>query len=270
MKEKNVVYTGANGRQSVYDIDIPENWNGTLVLFLHGYMGYKDWGCWNLTGNFFTDNCFGFVSYNVSHNGGTIEQPIDFPDLEAFAMNSYSNELIDFECMVKTLELRLEKFQLYVIGHSRGGGIAALQSAHPSVDKWVSWAGISSIAKRFPEGKELDEWRKNTFRYVKNGRTNQLMPHHFNQYLDFLENKNRLDIERYCRNNTKPCLIIHGSDDTSVLPLEGELLSNWTGTQLKLIPNAQHTFNSRQPWHDHKMPDALEEVCHQTLLFFQS
>lgn len=268
--EKNKTYSGANGRESVYDLKIPENWNGKLVLFIHGYMGFKDWGCWNLVGQFFVDNSYGFASYNASHNGGTVDNPIDFPDTEAFSKNSYTNELQDFDHIVTDLEAQLPSFELYIIGHSRGGGIAALQSAHQKVAKWASWAGISSIEKRFPTGEALEEWRFNTIRYVKNGRTQQDLPHHFDQYLDFHANKERLNIQAHCEKNTKPCLILHGKEDTSVLIEEGEQLAKWTRKELAVIENTQHTFNSAHPWNKEEMPQALLETCQQTLLFFES
>ncbi|PWL24229.1 MAG: alpha/beta hydrolase [Fluviicola sp. XM-24bin1] len=278
IEEKNVVYTGADNRESFYDITIPENWNRKLIVFVHGYMGFKDWGCWHLTGQFFVDNSYGFVKYNVSHNGGTTSNPIDFPDTEAFSKNSYSKELEDFERVIETLNSRIQSaealeaddFEIYTIGHSRGGGIVALQSGHPKVAKWASWAGISSIEKRFPSGEALEKWKNETYRYVKNGRTKQDLPHHFDQYLDFEMNRDRLNIQLHCEQNEKPCLILHGRDDTSVLLLEGENLSNWTGTPLVIIDNAQHTFNASHPWDEAKMPAELEETCRQTLLFFES
>jgi pimeloyl-ACP methyl ester carboxylesterase len=273
--EKNLIYEGADGRKSLYDLTIPKNWNGKIILFVHGYMGFKDWGCWNLVGEFFVENSFGFVKYNVSHNGGTTEHPIDFPDTDAFARNTYSKELEDFESIIKTLDNRLKDdgiagYEIYPIGHSRGGGIVALQSKHPRIDKWASWAGISSIAKRFPQGETLEAWRENRYRYVKNGRTKQELPHHFDQFVDFEANRARLNIENYCKSNSKPCLILHGREDTSVSLSEGENLANWTQTPLLVIENTQHTFGASHPWSSSEMPKALEEVCRQTLLFFES
>ena len=50
-----------------------------LVIFCHGYKGFKDWGAWNLVAETFAKSeCF-FVKFNFSHNGGTAENPIDFP-----------------------------------------------------------------------------------------------------------------------------------------------------------------------------------------------
>ncbi len=271
--ERNTIYKGADNRESLYDITIPKDWNQKLIVFVHGYMGFKDWGCWNLAGQFFVDNSYGFVKYNVSHNGGTTENPIDFPDTEAFSKNSYSKELEDFECVIETIDKKLKDFgafEIYAIGHSRGGGIVALQSGHPRISKWASWAGICSIEKRFPPQTELLKWQTETYRYTRNGRTKQDLPHHFDQFLDFDDNRDRLNIENHCKQNEKPCLILHGQEDTSVLISEGEKLSEWTGTPLAVIENSQHTFNASHPWNEAKMPEALEETCRQTLLFFES
>ena len=41
-------YVGASEKTSLYDLNIPDNWNRKLLIFSHGYMGYKDWGAWNL------------------------------------------------------------------------------------------------------------------------------------------------------------------------------------------------------------------------------
>ena len=66
-----------------------------VVIFCHGYKGFKDWGAWDSVAKIFSDKGFFFLKFNFSHNGGTIENPIDFPDLEAFAENNYSKELDD-------------------------------------------------------------------------------------------------------------------------------------------------------------------------------
>ena len=50
---KNEAYNGANDRKSLLDLVIPENYNDEIILFIHGYMGFKDWGCWNLVSEYF-------------------------------------------------------------------------------------------------------------------------------------------------------------------------------------------------------------------------
>ena len=44
-----------------------------IVLFCHGYKGFKDWGAWNLAAETFANNNLFFVKFNFSHNGGTLE-----------------------------------------------------------------------------------------------------------------------------------------------------------------------------------------------------
>ncbi|MCH2230127.1 MAG: prolyl oligopeptidase family serine peptidase [Crocinitomicaceae bacterium] len=267
---KNALFTGANNKESLYDLSIPSKWNGKLVIFIHGYMGYKDWGCWNLVQGFFTKNQFGFIKYNASHNGSTIENPIDFDDLASFGQNNYVKELQDFEAITNLVQDEFDEMpEIYVIGHSRGGGISLLQSSNGLVSKIVSWAGISSISDRFPKGKDLKEWQEHGYYYRKNGRTGQTMPHSYSQYESFLNYEQRLNIENYCKNSTTPTLVIHGENDTSVPLQEGEHIASWLETKLKIIPGTQHTFDSYQPWGKSEMPTALTQVCQLTLDFFK-
>ncbi|MDC3252671.1 alpha/beta hydrolase [Crocinitomicaceae bacterium] len=263
-------FYGANKRESLYDLIVPNEWNGQLIVFLHGYMGYKDWGCWNLVQDYFTSQNFGFLKYNVSHNGGTPEKPIDFTDLEAFSTNSYSKEIEDFEAIIECISQHFDGMPIInVIGHSRGGGIALLQSKNKSIHRIASWAGISTIEKRFPVGKALSDWKQSGIRFLKNGRTKQNMPHSYSQYTDYLLHKERLNIENYCKTSEIPTLIVHGENDTSVLPSEAEALSTWLNTSLIIIKETQHTFGSAQPWEKEQMPQALESACEITLSFFK-
>lgn len=71
-----------------------------IVIFCHGYKGYKDWGAWNLAASTFAKNDMFFVKFNFSHNGGTLENPIDFPDLDAFGENNFTIELNDLEDVI--------------------------------------------------------------------------------------------------------------------------------------------------------------------------
>ena len=104
-----------------------------VVIFCHGYKGYKDWGAWNLMVDSFLNENFFFVKFNFSHNGGTLENPIDFPDLEAFGNNNFSLELDDLETIINWLlnheefDSEINKSNISLIGHSRGGGIFSLK-----------------------------------------------------------------------------------------------------------------------------------------------
>lgn len=266
--KKSEKYLGSNGRFSLLDLEIPEGFNGELILFAHGYMGYKDWGAWNLVQQFFTQRGYAFCKFNFSHNGGTPENPIDFSDLDAFAENNYSKEVYDLQQVLNWLEKQFPDLpSIHLCGHSRGGGIVLLNAADRRVASVITLAAISSIEKRFSDSEMLHNWKENGIRFVTNQRTKQVMPHSYSQVLDFEENKEKLSIENACKSLQKPILIIHGDHDSSVPLEEGLEIASWTGTELTIIPGADHTFGVSQPWNSADLPPKLAGVCTKMLNF---
>lgn len=246
-----------------------------LVIFCHGYKGYKDWGAWNLVAKEFSYNNFFFVKFNFSHNGGTVENPIDFPDLEAFGQNNFITELNDLEDVINWF-LNNEKYKkeidsnnLTLIGHSRGGGIVTLKAAeNKNVKQVITWAGVSDFGSRFPKGETLSEWEKKGVSYITNARTNQQMPHYFQFYTNFKENEERLTIKKAVKELTIPHLIVQGKMDDVVLPQEAKNLNEWrTGSELLLVNGMNHTLGSSQPWQKVEMPKHLAYVVEKSILF---
>ena len=90
MELKNNTYHGADGKESLIDLEIPKAFNGQIIIFIHGFMGFKDWGAWHLVQHFFTKMGYGFCKFNTTHNGGTIKNGIDFPDPKSFGQNTCS------------------------------------------------------------------------------------------------------------------------------------------------------------------------------------
>ena len=270
MKLLNSTYTGSAGRQSLIDLEIPEIFNGELVVFVHGFMGFKDWGAWNLVQQFFTEKGYGFCKFNLSHNGGTIENGMDFPDEVAFGKNCYSYEVNDIGCALTWLMSEVSELKtLRLIGHSRGGGAVILAgskfaNSHP-ISSIHTWAAISDIGMRLPEGEELEQWKKEGVRYVKNGRTLQHLPHYFSLYEDFKKHESELNIQQAIQKLRIPISIHHGDQDTSVPIAEGISLARWSNVDLHLIPGADHVFGASHPWNNSKLPTELAVLCEQTL-----
>ncbi|TNE54597.1 MAG: alpha/beta fold hydrolase [Bacteroidetes bacterium] len=260
---RNAIYEGADQRSSLIDLEIPDNYNGKLLLFAHGYMGFKDWGAWNLMQAHFSKLGYAFCKFNFSHNGGTIINGIDFPDLEAFSRNTYSYEVLDLLAVLDHLEKELNPLpEIHLIGHSRGGGIVLLCAQDHRVRSIITLAAISSISKRFSDQKMIEQWEAEGIRYHRNQRTLQDMPHRFEQVLDFRKNADQLNIQKACQQLQKPTLIIHGAQDTSVPVSEGEDLSEWLNSSLQLIPDTDHVFGAKQPWTNDELPAKLLEACH--------
>jgi dipeptidyl aminopeptidase/acylaminoacyl peptidase len=273
MKLTNHVYKGANGRASLIDFQEPDGYDyENIVVFIHGYKGYKDWGAWNLVQSYFVSSGMAFCKFNMSHNGGTIEEPIDFKDLEAFSLNRYSYELEDVQHVLDWLaeKVNISNKRIHLIGHSRGGGVSILAASDQRVTSVITWASISDIGSRFPEGAPLNKWKERGFYTVKNTRTNQDMPHKFALYEDWLEHKTALNIEEKAKNIRIPVLHIHGDNDDSVSITESEALSLWTKGKLIIINGANHTFNTHQPYEEEEMPNKLHEACVLTLQFIET
>ena len=276
---KHTALKGKHGKPIVADVYFKENGRPKpIVIFCHGYKGFKDWGAWNLMAEAYANAGFFFVKFNFSHNGGTLEQPIDFPDLDAFGANNYTKELDDLECVIdwvttsEAFAAHADTQKLYLIGHSRGGGIVTIKAEEDRrVHKVVTYAGVSDYAKRNPTGDALEVWRKEGVRYVKNGRTQQDMPHDYQFYEDFIANETRLTIKRAVSKLKIPYFIIHGDADTSVLVEEAQDLYWWYPlSQLEVIPNADHVFNTKHPWDKEAPSGALKTVITTTINFLNA
>ncbi len=241
--------------------------NIPLIIFCHGYKGFKDWGAWNEMANAFAETGFLFLKFNFSHNGGTMAQPIDFPDLEAFGNNNYIKELDDLESVIDwVFKINSLKYvnlnNITLIGHSRGGGIVCIKAEEDSrITRVISLAGVSSYGNRTSTTGDLEQWKKDGVKYVLNGRTKQHMPHYYQFYKNFTKNQDRLTIQRAVSNLKIPFLIIHGNKDTSISIEEAENLHKWNPkSNLKIIEGADHVFNTKHPWVENKLTKELREV----------
>jgi pimeloyl-ACP methyl ester carboxylesterase len=266
---ENAIYTGAAGRKALVDLNIPPEFNGKIIVFIHGFMGFKDWGCWSLMEAFFIKAGFGFCKFNMSHNGTTLQNPADFNDLQAFSTNRYSYERTDLGAVLDWIKQETGSHpNIHLIGHSRGGGIALLGGDHPMVEKIATLAAISDIEKRFPTGKAFESWKENGFYEVQNGRTKQSLPIRFSQFEDFEKNREELSIHLACGKLLKPTMIIHGTDDTVVLSSEAEDICRWLNTRPVMLKGANHTFGAAHPWHATEMPQPLSQACELIRQFF--
>ncbi len=249
-----------------------------VVIFCHGYKGFKDWGAWNHVAKAFADAGFFFVKFNFSHNGGTMQQPIDFPDLEAFAQNSYTQELDDVDRVITHLCNTEEHHQeadinnISIIGHSRGGGIVLIKTGEDTrVKKVITWAGVSDYKSRFKIGSDqFNTWKTTGRFYVTNGRTKQEMPHDWQFFEDFIANEKRLTIKRAVEGLKKPLLIIHGTEDPTVSINEAKNLHSWNAnSSVHFIKNANHVFGASHPWKKERLPQELKEVVVETIGFIK-
>lgn len=262
IKHNNITLKGE--KKFLADAIFPESGEKLpLIIFVHGYKGYKDWGTWELMGEKFANAGFYFVKFNMSHNGTTLEDPNNFADLEAFGQNNYTKELDDLERVIDHFKVQKEiaPENITLLGHSRGGGISIIKAAeNTSITKLITLASISTL-DRFPKNEAFENWKKDGVYFIENARTKQQMPHYFQFYKDYENNKERFDVQKACGNLEIPTLFIHGSNDESVTIDHSENLHSWThNSQFKIIENANHTFGAKEPWESDSLPQELNEA----------
>ena len=252
---KNHIINRAVKKSILLDYFIPsQSSNPPIIIFAHGYKGFKDWGAWNLMAQACANAGFCFVKFNFSHNGGTMHNPIDFPDLVAFGNNNYSKEVNDLNDVIDWTQVHLKQIaninQVYLVGHSRAGGIVNLcASQNKLIKKVITLASVSDYESRFPKDELLHKWKENGVYYVKNGRTQQEMPHYYQFFEDFQQNKNLLNIKNALQQLTIPHLIIHGKEDKAVSIKEAHELKKWNPlASLNIMPDTNHTFGAHHPW----------------------
>ncbi|MBP6665168.1 MAG: dienelactone hydrolase family protein [Chitinophagales bacterium] len=248
-----------------------------IVIFAHGFKGFKDWGHFNVVAQQFAQAGFVFVKFNFSHNGTTPQQPTDFADLEAFGNNNHIIELDDLKTVIDQLSsptqtwvpaTEINTTQIYLIGHSRGGGIAIIKAAEdPRIRKLATWAAVSKLGGW--QFDTIDNWRNKGVVYVENARTHQQMPLYYQLCETFNNNQPRLDVQQAVQHLKIPFLIIHGTNDSAVNVKAAHDMHLWNPqSQLLIIENADHVFGAKHPWTLPNLPKDSQLVVDSCIDFF--
>lgn len=250
-----------------------------VIIYAHGFNGFKDWGNFSRIAQPFTDADLAVLAFNFSHNGTTPESPADFEDLEAFGQNNYTRQLFDIGCILDwvceegVLHFpNLDTGAIYLIGHSMGGGMVLLKAASDMrVRKVVGWASISHC--NTPWGKwtctMMEQWKRDGVAYYENKRTYQQLPLYYQLYEDYLAHKNELDILQAAKSLTIPLLICHGLQDPAV-PVESAYLLKMAQPSAELfITDGDHVFNRRHPAEHDELPEAMCKVLYATISFLR-
>lgn len=279
-KENNLIIEGKHNKPIVADLIFKDDGKPKpIVIFAHGYKGFKDWGAWDVMGEKIAEEGFFFVKFNFSHNGTDPENLTEFLNIEAFGDNNYIKELDDLQSVLDWLLLPDFKFakqlkpdDISLIGHSRGGGIVLIKAAEEKrITKLITLASVSDFGSRFPEGKALEAWEKKGVQYIVNTRTGQQLPHHYQFYKNFKENKERLNIKKAAKKLEIPHLIAHGSNDTSVSIGEAGNLFEWSpAPKLLLVENADHVFGTSHPWNGQELPKEFKQVISKSIEFLKT
>ncbi|MBC7687158.1 MAG: alpha/beta fold hydrolase [Aquabacterium sp.] len=277
---KNTLIPGSEGRQMAIDIFYKDEGKALpVVIYAHGFNGFKDWGNFDLIAKAFASAGYVLVKFNFSHNGTTPSRPEDFADLEAFGNNNYTKQLFDLGEVISWVSDPLNKYihaidsgKIFLIGHSMGGGVAVLKAAEDTrIKKLITWAGISEC--KTPWGgwppERIVEWKQSGVEYYLNSRTNQKMPLYYQLYLDYQQNQQRLNISSAIKKLNIPVLICHGTLDNAVPLTKALALKAWQPAAELYTVESDHVFGRKHPWLQTDLPAAMQAVVSKSLEFLK-
>ncbi len=276
-QEKNIIIPGKHSKPVVADLFYDsQKKNQPVVIFAHGFKGFKDWGPYDIIAKQFVDAGFCFIKFNFSHNGTTLDAPDAFADLEAFGQNNFTKELDDFDVIISYIQNDkrsgdlFDNNSIYLAGHSRGGGVAILKAAEDKrVKKISSWASPIEFSK-YVTPEQVEIWRQLGVIYVENTRTKQQMPLYYQLAEDVLNNKQRLDIKNAVHHLSIPFLIVHGTEDETVAYADALVMHSWnTNATLLPIINGNHSFGAEHPYTKNELTTDYLTVVHETIRFFK-
>lgn len=276
---QNIVLQSKHNRPFLADVYYKQDGRAKpVVIFSHGFKGFKDWGAFNLVADAFAEAGLVFVKFSFSHNGTTVEHPEDFVDLEAFGNDNISIELddlgvvIDWVCSgefpINTNEYNAN--EIYLTGHSRGGGISILKAREDSrIKKLSTWGSVNEIGKYWKK-EEMEKIKSDGVIFVPNARTNQMMPIKWQMYEDYFANIGRLFIPDAVKQISIPFLIVHGVKDETVSVSSATEMKEWNNSaEVLLLENGNHNFGGRHPWNKDELPTDLQTVVAKTIEFFK-
>ncbi|OKL40219.1 alpha/beta hydrolase family protein [Pontibacter flavimaris] len=278
MKVDFVVYPG-HGRPFTADATYqPDSSPKPVVIFAHGFKGFKDWGHFNLLATYFAKQGFVFIKFNFAYNGTTVDDHADMHDMEAFGQNNFSLELDDMQALIELLHSdnppmeknELDLRRIYLIGHSRGGGAVILKAAEePRVKAVATWASVNRYDNRWDD-LQMEQWKEKGVQYVPNARTGMQMPLYYQIVENFIENKYRLDIPSVVRRLQQPLLLLHGEQDETLPTQMAHDLKTWKpDAELHLLPEADHSFGGKHPYEQDELPEAARAAADLSIDFFR-
>jgi len=265
-----------------YDLYVP-NGGGSdfypVVLFLHGFKGFKDWGPFPAACEEISSAGFAVVAINFSLNG-IGDNLLEFDRLDLFARETLSQDLKDVGTVIEALKkqeitsdkVQFETDRMGILGHSRGGHTAVAAAAeYTEIACLVTWSAVADYNARWSDAM-IRDWEAQGVTEIKNGRTGQMMPVKKVVYEDALENADRVIALKRIHNLHLPALFIHARGDDAVPFSEAEKLyraSPSAEKELKLIADAGHTFDTSHPFEEEEFPEAFDTALTATINWLQ-
>lgn len=211
-----------HGRTVHGDIFIPEDESFPLVIFSHGYNGYKD--DFRDSASYLMDCGIASITFTFCGSGGRDPSGFGTTNMTLFTEKEDLSALMDYAKQIKGFN-----GSLYLFGGSQGGMVSAMTAEERQDD-------IKGMILIFPAFSIPDNWN-NTNYPVDRYPTEESIPEVIDFWgvqlgRGFVYTLRDLDIFTNMPDFTKPVLILHGTTD-AIVPL------SYSERASKTYPNAE-------------------------------
>ncbi len=278
MKRKTSIVINAAGDEIDYEIDFDEhNGKKPVVLFLHGFRAFKDWGFYPYLCQRIAESGGIAVRFSFSLSGVKDSRKMVY-DAEKFSRNTMVRELSDARLMIEKIVSR-ELFEnlgietngdIYVAGHSRGGALAILLgSEFEEIKKISAFAAVSSFDRYSERQKKI--WLENgKFEFIIHPSKQKLWINR--EYLqDIIDEKEKYDIPKAAGKLKVPLQIIHGKQDKMVTIKEAYDIAykyqDKSYLDFVTLEHSSHGFGAAHPFD--KTNEGLEELITRLINFLE-
>lgn len=245
------------------DLEVPAGARA-LVLLVHGFKGFKDWGFFPWLAETLCRHGFAVCRFNMSRSG-IGENPDTFDRLDLFADDTFSGQIADLRTVAAYARAQAD-LPLFLLGHSRGGGVALLAARHlveprASARRTAGLRGVitwSAIARANNwTAAVVRQWRRDGHYDIENARTKQIMRMSTRILDDYEAHREELDILAAASRLEVPLLLVHGGrDETVPLSQSAEIAAAAPEASRLVIASATHTYNAIHPLVD--VPSQLQ------------
>jgi len=275
---KNILHPIEQGRNILLDIFASRTGKKkAVVLFTHGYKSFKDWGCFNLLGEFFAEKSLIFIKYNLSCNGTTPESPDRIEDKEAFGRNTVSIELSDIREMINRIaymseieDNEIDRDNIFLMGHSRGGSDCIIAAKEQDrVKKLITLSAFNDYEKTWASFYDIHKWQEDKVIYRPDKLTGELLPLYFSLYEDYQQNRDRFNLKNAVKCLKIPFMVFHGIEDQFIYYQEAIEMKRWNKRiYLNLMPYTNHNFGCRHPYYKNYLPEDWQLIAEESVKFF--
>jgi len=218
----------------------------SLVIVVHGFKGFMDWGFFPWLADHLAKHELAVCRFNMSRCGvgGRGEE---FNRLDLFEDDTYTAQVADLRVVARYCASQFPTLPTFLLGHSRGGGVALLGAQEiENLAGVITWSAISRVDRW--DRATIAQWRREGHMDVINARTKQVMRMSTRMLDDIEGNAARLDIGAATSRLRVPLFVVHGGRDESVPVTESDVIaSRAIDVSKMIIANGTHTFNAIHP-----------------------